>query len=231
MKAKDVMTARVITVGPEAKVRDVADLLLRHRISAVPVVDNDDRLVGIVSEGDLIHRVETGTEKRPRSWWLHLFTDSATLAEEYVKSHATKVADVMTKRVITVDEQTDLTDIAAILEKNHIKRVPVVRDGRVVGIVSRANLIQGLAAAKPEMPTVNGDDDQIRAEILKAIESQPWSEHGVVNVTVTNGVVEIWGVYNSDSEREASRVAAENVPGVREVKDHRIRQTVTASYV
>ena len=231
MKAKDVMTARVLTASPETTVRDIADLLLRHRISAVPVVDGEDRLLGIVSEGDLIHRAETGTDRRPRSWWLRLFADNATLAAEYVKSHGTKAADVMTAPVITVDEQADLAEIAAVLEKNQIKRVPVVRDGRVVGIVSRANLIQGLAAAKPEIAPPTADDDKIRAGILQAIEAQPWSEHGVVNVTVANGIVEIWGVYTSDSEREATRITAENVGGVRDVRDHRVRQVVTSNYV
>lgn len=231
MKAKDVMTARVVTVSPETTVRDVADVLLLHRISAVPVVDAEGRLRGIISEGDLIHRAETGTDKRLRSWWLRLFTDSETLAAEYVKSHGTKAADVMTKRVITVDEQADLVEIAAILEKNHIKRVPVVRGDSLVGIVSRANLIQGLAAAKPAIAAATGDDSKIRAEILEAFESQPWSGHGVVNVTVTDGVVEMWGIYDSEAERDASRVAAENVSGVRRVEDHRVRQSITSSYV
>jgi CBS domain-containing protein len=231
MKAKDVMTTRVVTVGPETTVREVAELLLRHRISAVPVLDGDSRLAGIVSEGDLIRRVETGTAERHRSWWLRIFEDREILAAEYVKSHATKVSDIMTKPVITVDDEADLAHIATVLERNRIKRVPVMRGDRLVGIVSRANLLQGIAAAKPVMTPATADDSNIRAQVLAAIESQPWFGQGAMNVTVTDGVVEMWGVYDSTAERDAGRIAAEAVPGVRRIDDHRVRMVVANNYV
>jgi CBS domain-containing protein len=231
MKAKDVMTTRVVTVGPGTTVREVAELLLRHRISAVPVVDGDGRLAGIVSEGDLIHRVETGTAERSRSWWLRLFEDRETLAAEYVKSHATKVSDVMTKPVITVDEEADLAEIATVLERNRIKRVPVMRGDRLVGIVSRANLLQGIATARPALAPATADDSNIRARVLAAIESEPWFGQGAMNVTVTDGVVELWGVYDSAAERDAGRIAAENVAGARRIEDHRVRMVVANNYV
>ena len=221
MKAKDVMTPQVVSVSPDGTVSEVSNTLLMHGISAVPVVDGDE-MVGIVSEGDLIRRAEIGTAERHRSWWLRLFTGSATLATEYVKSHARRVRDIMTKKVITVTEDTLLSDVAAVLEKNRIKRVPVLRGGRVVGIVSRANLIRGLAAATTSLRPAAPDDGEIRAKILEALRSQPWSSIGAADVTVTGGLVEFWGIYDSDQEREAARVAAENVPGVRKVEDHRV---------
>lgn len=231
MKAKDVMTPHVVSVKPDSTVSDVAALLLKHGISAVPVVDDGDRLAGIVSEGDLIRRAEIGTADRKRSWWLRLFTDNATLAAEYVKTHATKVRDVMTKKVISVSEETSLLDIAALFEKHRIKRVPVVRGDRLLGIVSRANLIQGLAAKSSTLMPGAADDGAIRLKVIEALESESWSYINSGGVTVTDGVVEFWGVYQSEEERKASQVAAENVPGVRRVEDHRSRLDLHGGYI
>lgn len=231
MKAKDVMTPHIVTVRADNTVSEVADLLLTHCISAVPVVDDAGNVVGIVSEGDLIRRTELGTADRKRSWWLRLLTGNATLASEYVKSHATRVRDVMTKKVISVQEDTALSEIAALLEKHRIKRVPVLRDGRLVGIVSRANLIQGLAAGKIEPKPADLDDSAIRLRILEALKGQSWSGITMSGITVTDGVVEFWGLYGSDDERQASRVAAENVPGVRKVDDHRAHLGSQYGYV
>src|SRR6266540_3116635 len=140
MQVRDVMVAPVITVSPSSTVQEVAKLLLDERISAAPVLDSEGRLVGIVSEGDLLHRVEAGTKRR-RSWWLQALTGNNTLATEYIKAHARKVADVMTRDVITASLQTPLHEIATLMEKNAIKRVPILENGHVVGIVSRANLL------------------------------------------------------------------------------------------
>ena len=151
MQARDVMVSPVITIGKSAIVRDVAKLLLEKRISAVPVVDDAGKVVGIVTEGDLIHRAEAGTERHD-SWWLRFLTDNATFAADYVKSHAMKVEDVMTSDVITVSPETPLHEIAMLLEERRIKRVPIVNnDGNLVGIVSRANLIQVVASARPTL--------------------------------------------------------------------------------
>jgi CBS domain-containing protein len=230
MKAKDVMTPHVISVQSDNTVGEVAERLMKHGISAVPVVDGD-RMVGIVSEGDLIRRAEIGTAERRRSWWLRIFTGTETLATEYVKSHARRVRDIMTKNVISVSEETSLSEIAALLEKNHIKRVPVLRGGQLVGIVSRANLIRRLATFAPNLPTTATDDREIRAKILEALRSQPWSIASGTDVTVTQGLVELWGLYDSKEEREATRVAAENVPGVRKVEDHRVQMSALPGYV
>ena len=222
LRAKDVMTTPVVSVETGSTISAVADLLVKHGISAIPVIDGDS-LVGIVSEGDLVHRAEIGTTARPRSWWLNLFRNNASLAAEYTKSHSFKVADVMTRNVVTVAEITPLAEIADILDRKHIKRVPVMRFGKVVGIVSRANLIRALAATAHASPAVGAphDDEAIQRRLLAALKSEPWVSTGNTNVTVSEGVVTFWGTVGSEEERKASQVLAENVDGVKRVEDHR----------
>jgi CBS domain-containing protein len=220
MKAADVMVSNVITVSPDATVQDVAEILLKNRISAVPVVGKNGELIGLISEGDLIRRAETGTERR-RSWWLELLVGSAPLAAEYVKSHARKVADVMTRTVVTATPDTPLRDIAALLEKNGIKRVPIVRNRKVVGIVSRANLVQALASRRKEVeaqPAMN--DLTIREEVMARLDAEPWTRFSPLNVIVHDGTVELWGIVDSQTAKQAVRVAAEVTPGVRAVNDN-----------
>lgn len=224
MKARDIMVSPVITVKPSASVQEVAKILLERHISGVPVVDDQGRLVGIVSEGDLMHRAEAGTERK-RSWWLQGFIGDEALAAEYVKAHARKVADVMTRRVISASPDSPLHEIAALLEKNSIKRVPIVKDGRLVGIVSRANLIQAVASGRKglEMPV---SDAVIRDKILAGLSAQPWANVGLLNITVNGGVVDLWGITASDAERNAIRVAAESTPGVSVVHDNLVKRTM-----
>ena len=222
MKASDVMVSPVITVKPSSSVTEVAKTFLERRISAVPVVDDQGKLVGIISEGDLMHRSEAGTE-RQRPWWLRGLTENETLAAEYVKAHARKVADVMTRRVITASPETPLHEIAALLEKNAIKRVPIVKDGQLVGIVSRANLIQAVASA-PKVSEIPLSDSTIRDKLLAHLKERHWADTGLLNVTVNDGVVNLWGMTNSDAERKAIRVAAEGIPGVRAVSDNMVKR-------
>jgi CBS domain-containing protein len=218
MKARDVMVAPVITVKPDSSVREVAKLFLDRKISAAPVVDDKGKLVGIVSEGDLLHRTEAGTKKH-RSGLLRFLTAGETLAAEYIKAHARKVADVMTKTVVTAAPDTALRDIAMLMERHAIKRVPIVRDGSLVGIVSRANIIQAVASAVSGFVTASSDQG-IREQLLSQLNSQPWSHMAQLNVTVNDGVVDVWGICHSDAERDAVRIAAENIPGVRAVKNN-----------
>jgi CBS-domain-containing membrane protein len=218
MKARDVMATPVITVKPSSLVQDVARLLLGRRISAVPVIDDDGRLVGIVSEGDLIRRAEVGTERR-HSWWLRLLTGSDALAGDYVKAHARSVADIMTRDVITVGPETPLSEIATLLERKAIKRVPVVQDGQVVGIVSRANLVQAVASVRKDIE-ISRTDAELRDQLLALLRAQPWAHTALLNVTVADGVVDLWGMVPSETERRALRVAAEGVAGVRAVNDN-----------
>jgi len=222
MIAADVMVSNVITVRPETSVREVANLLLTHRISALPVVDEAGELVGIISEGDLIRRAETDTERR-RSWWLELLIGSTPLAAEYVKSHARKVADVMQRRVITATPETPLRDIAELLEKNHIKRIPIVKKRKIVGIVSRANLVQALASRWQEKEAQSaGSDLTIREEIMARLDAEPWIKLAPVNVIVRDATVDLWGIVDSEAARHAVRVAAEATPSVRAVNNNLI---------
>jgi CBS domain-containing protein len=220
MQARDVMTTQVVTVHPETSVEQIAALLLERRISGVPVVDAGGRLLGIVTEGDLMRRPEIGTE-RHRGWWLRFFGDERERTVEYARAHGSRAEQVMTRDVVTVGEETSLADIARVLEEHHIKRVPVVRDGRVVGIVSRANLLHGLATHHDVTPPARPMDDRsVRDAVLQALERDGLTAHGRLNVIVRNGVAELWGLVDSAEARRAIRIAAENVPGVTGVRDN-----------
>jgi CBS domain-containing protein len=216
MRAGDVMTTEVVTVSPETGVPDLARLMLDRRISGVPVVDSAGKLVGIVSEGDLMRRAELVTERRP--WWAGLAGSPEEKANAYVKAHGLTVMEIMTRDVATIDEHEPLDRIAMLFEERGIKRAPVVRDGRLVGIVSRANLLQGLAAAKTE--GTGPGDSAIRAAILDTAREDAGVRASLIDVTVADGVVHLWGNVGSAAEREACRVVAQNAEGVKEVRDH-----------
>jgi len=220
MKASDVMVTDVITVKPESNVPDVAELLLTNRISAVPVIDDAGNLVGIVSEGDLLRRSEADTGHE-RAWWLRLLMGRENLAAEYLREHSRRVADIMTRGVISAEPDTPVADIATLLERHRIKRVPIVRDGKIVGIVSRANLIQALATFRKKLISPQTvADAALREEIESRLKSEPWVRPFLVNVTVTDGEVDLWGLVDSLVEKRALRVAVENVPGVKAVNDN-----------
>jgi CBS domain-containing protein len=228
MKARDVMVSPVISVKPSASVKDVAKMLLEHRISAVPVVDNQRKIIGIISEGDLLHRAESGTDHQ-RSWWLLALARGDALAADYITAHAKKVADVMTTEVITAGPDTPLYEIAATLEKYGIKRVPIVKDGELVGIVSRANLIQAVASDRKKL-VIAPSDTAIRDKLLADLKSRRGAHTGLINATVTDGIVDLWGISNSDVEHKAIRVAAEAIPGVVGVNDHLIKRPQAWGY-
>lgn len=218
MKARNVMVSPVITANASSTVQEVAKLFIENRISAVPVVDDQGKMIGIVSEGDLMHRSEAGTRRR-HSWWLMAMISNETLANEYVMANARRVTDIMTRKVITAAPDTPVHEIAALLEKHAIKRVPIVKDGQIVGIVSRANLIQAIAGNRKtfEIPVA---DAAIRDRILAHLRTQPWAHTSLMNITVNDGVVDLWGLTWSDAEKTAIRVAAESAAGVRGVNDH-----------
>jgi CBS domain-containing protein len=219
MKAADVMVTSVISVGPEVRVQDVANILLKNRISAVPVISADGSILGIVSEGDLMRRAEVGTDRR-RSWWLAMLTGREALAADYVRENSRKVTDIMTRDVVSVKPDTELREIATLLEKHSIKRVPVVQDGKLVGIVSRANLLQALAGLPKEIEVGAPDDPSIRNSVVARLNSASWARPALINVIVQNGTVDLRGVVDSQIEKEAVLVAAEVTPGVRAVNDH-----------
>ena len=216
--AADVMTTDVITVTPETTVRDIATLLHSKRISGVPVVDAAGQILGIVTEGDLVLREAIAGEHR-RSWWPTLFDNPNVLARDYAKTHGRIARDIMTTSVISVGPTAPLSEIAKTLERHRIKRVPVIKDGLLMGIVTRSNLLQALATADVSRPTVN-DDRAIREQLLAELQKQRWVHMALKNVLVQNGIVTIWGMVSTDDERRALRIAAENVPGVKGVEDH-----------
>jgi len=217
LAAADVMTTDVITVSSETTIRDVATLLHSKRISGVPVVDAAGNILGIVTEGDLVIREAIVGEHR-RSWWLALFDDPTVLARDYAKTHGRIARDVMTTSVISVGPAATLPEIAKTLERHRIERVPVVKHNKLIGIITRSNLLQALAAADVSRPGVH-DDRAIREQLLAELQKQPWVHMALKNVVVQDGVVSLWGMVSTDDERRALRIAAENVPGVKGVED------------
>lgn len=221
MRAIDVMVRDVVTVHPETGVKEAIKLLNEHDVSALPVVDAENHLVGIISEADLLRRVEIGTEKH-HPWWLEAVTGAAELAEDFAKSHGKTVEELMTRDVVSATEDTPLAEIAAVLERKRIKRVPITKDGKVVGAVSRSNLIQALASAVGHFDESGGGDREIRRELLSRLKKQSWTDFGKRNVIVSGGEVHLWGLISSEPEREALIALTEDVPGVTRVVDEMI---------
>ena len=217
MQASDIMTATVETVGPETEVPEIARRLLARNISAMPVVDSQDQVIGIVSEGDLMRRSENETERQP-SWWIRAFAEPEDRARDYVKTHGMCAKDIMSRNVISVSEETPLADIAETLEKHHIKRVTVMRGAKLVGIVSRANLLQGLVAVGTTTAASESDRD-VRAAILNtALKAGLNVEY--VSAVVADGVATLWGMVESEAECAALGVAAKQVAGVERVENN-----------
>jgi CBS domain-containing protein len=230
MKAKDVMTSPVISVEPDAAVLQAVRIMLQRRVSGLPVVDGAGRLVGIVTEGDFLRRAETGTQRR-RPRWLEFLAGPGRLAQDYARAHARKVSEVMTPEPITVDEETPLEDIVRLMEKRQIKRIPVVRGNDIVGIVSRANLLHALASVAREAKPVEQSDEAIRAQLLAELAKQSWAPAALIDPVVRNGVIELWGTITDERERPALVIAAENVPGVKGVRDHLVWVDATSGMV
>ena len=220
MRASDIMSHPVVTVAPDTAVAELARMMVEKRISAVPVID-DGAMVGIVTEGDLLRRAEIGSE-HGRSRWAELVFANWNLASEYTKEHGRKTSDVMTHKVITVAPSATLREVAEILESRHIKRVPVVEDGRLVGIVSRANLVQALVSSGAGAQTTPTPMDRdIRAQLCSELSRQPWAfPPTAANVIVDHGEVHLWGYIGTESARRAIIVMAENIPGARRIHDH-----------
>lgn len=217
MQAKDVMTSPPITVRPATEVQEVARCLLEFSISAVPVLDESGKLLGIISEGDLMQRRETGTERRA-SWWFAHFAAPEVRAADYLKVHGRRASDVMTEEVITVPDDADLSAVSAIMEKHRVKRLPVMRGGELAGIVSRSDLLHGLADWRPPAAVAIGDEDICTAVLAAFDEASVRAE--LLNVVVADGVVDLWGVTRSRPEIRAAGAAAENCPGVRAVHNY-----------
>ena len=219
MRARDVMTEEVVRIGINESVFDAAELLLGARVSAAPVVDDKGAVVGIVSEADLIRRAEIDTTAK-KSWLARLMESETSAADDFVAAHARRVADVMTREVVTASEDTTLRELVDLLERRKIKRIPVVREGILVGIVSRSDLLLALLSREPDRPVAQSTDKTLRQAVVDTIEHRPWTSKWPTNVLASDGVVHLWGFVEGEEVRKAYRVAAENVPGVRRVKNH-----------
>lgn len=218
MHAAEIMTRNVITATAKTEIKEIVDLMIKNRISAVPVVDGNDRVIGMVSEGDLMRRVENNTERRD-SWWLKALFTARNDADAYVKSHGRRAEDVMTRDPISVSEDTPLYKIAQTLEKHHIKRVPVVTNGKLVGIISRSNLLHGFSTMQKDSAGT-ADDRTIREKIVNEMSDRLGISGNTTNVVVSNGVVTLWGLVETEAEKKAAAIAAEGTTGVKEVHNN-----------
>jgi len=218
MRAHQIMTRPVVTVTPDTSIVEAASIMLQRHVSGLPVVDASDKLVGIVSEGDFIRRSEIGTGRK-RGRWLRFILGPGKSAADFVHEHGRKVSEVMTNSPLTITEDASLAEIVELMEQNHVKRLPVVRADRVVGIVSRANLLQAVATLARQVPDPTADDDHIRNRVIDTLEKTDWCPFGL-SVIVKDGIVHLSGVITEERSRQAAVVAAENVSGVKTVHDH-----------
>ena len=216
MQAKDIMTRNVVTAAPDATIDQVAELMLKNDISAIPIIEKSGEIAGLVSEGDLMRRVQ-GNDRRTKSWWLALFSGAQYTAADFVMLRGRHARDVMTTDIITVAPEMPVGEIARLLERKRIKRVPVIDDGQIVGIVSRANLLQALAAAKRIVLAPDADDRKRRDIVLGALAQVPGLNTAHLNVVVENGRVDIWGIAGSDAEEAAAIAALDEIVGLGEV--------------
>jgi CBS domain-containing protein len=218
MRAHQIMTRSVITITPDATILEGAKTMLRHHVSGLPVVNTAGQLVGIVSEGDFVRRSEIGTQRK-RGRWLKFLLGAGSTATDYVHEYGRKISDVMTSEPFTIAEDATLEEIVTVMETNGVKRLPVMKGDKLVGIVSRANLLQAVASLAREIPDPTADDDHIRSRVIAAIEKNDWSPFGL-NVIVRDGIVHLSGVITEERSRQAAMVAAQNVAGVQKVHDH-----------
>jgi len=218
MRAHQIMTRSVATVTPDTTILEAANIMLRRHVSALPVLDRAGKLVGIVSEGDFVRRSEIGTQRK-RGRWLTFLLGAGSAATDYVHEYGRKISDVMTSDPITVTEDATLEEIVNAMETNGVKRLPVMKGDKLVGIVSRANLLQAVASLAGEIPDPTADDDHIRSRVIAAIEKNDWSPFGL-NVIVRDGIAHLSGVITEERSRQAAMVAAQNVAGVQKVHDH-----------
>lgn len=220
MKAQDIMTRDVVSVRPDATIRDIAALMVDKHISGVPVVTDDGKIVGMVSQSDLLHRAEVGTERRHK-WWFKVIADSRDMAREYAKAHGLHAADVMSRYVISVKPDTDLGEVADILDKSRIKRVPVIQDSKLVGIVTRGDLVRALTMTKTTKAATKVDNAALHKVLQDRIRAQPWlnADQSHINLMVKDGVVEMWGFIETPDQHRALRALVEETDGVARIED------------
>lgn len=219
MKVHEIMTPEVVAVGPDTSVKEIATTMSERRISGVPVVTADGSVIGIVSQSDLLHRAELGTERR-RKWWLQFFADDRQLAREFTQAHGRHARDVMSRHVVTIAADATLADAADMLDSHRIKRMPVVRDGKLVGMLTRGDLVRALAEAEDRTPAGTIDDADIHAALYQRLRREPWLRATLIAANVDDGVVQLRGFVESSEQRRALKALAEEVDGVKRVEDH-----------
>jgi CBS domain-containing protein len=219
MIVADVMTRHCITIAPDATVEQAVNIMLSRHVSGLFVVDKAGTLAGVVTEGDLLRREEIGTQ-RNRPWWLRLLASPARQAEDFTRANGRHVRDVMTEDVVAVGEDASLEQVVALMERNRVKRLPVTAENKVIGVVSRADLCRALIGRVRNVAPMAVDDRSIRTAILNSLEAQPWAPMTTLNISVADGVVDIWGTITNEPERRGIRVIAENTEGVKAVNDH-----------
>jgi CBS domain-containing protein len=218
MKVADIMTRGVISLAPDVSMRKAAQRMLQYEMSGFPVVDRGN-LVGIVTEGDFLRRTETGTE-RHRARWVEFLVGPGRLAEEYAHARGRTVDEVMTREVVTVAEDASLEEAVRLMERHRVKRLPVVKGDAIAGIVTRANLLHAFIVGSPKTTAPPMTDTAIREKLAAELDKQPWAPCGSFNAVVENGVVDLQGIIRDERQRAALRIAAENIPGVKQVRDH-----------
>ena len=219
MKVSDIMTTNVLVVREDSPINEAIRLMLAHGISGLVVLDKDDKLAGVVTEGDFLRRAEIGTQKH-RSRWLEFLVGPGKLADEYVHANARRVGEVMTPSPYTVTEDTPVADAASLMERQHIKRLPVLRGEQVIGIVSRANFLRAVASATVRATESPLGDAAICERLNAEIQAMSWTTPNLIEVSAKNGIVDLWGSIIDERTRKGLTVAAENIPGVKLVRDH-----------
>jgi CBS domain-containing protein len=218
MNVGDIMVQDVVAVGPETPVREVAALMLERRISGVPVVDAERKVLGVVSEGDLIRRPEIGTDRIP-SGWLEVFLSGEGSARDFVKSHGRMAREVMTQPAICVAPGTPLAEVVQLMERHRVKRLVVVEHGKLAGLVSRADLLRAVVAREADAPAA-ASDLAVEARIEQMLRDEAWATSAYVHAQVEKGIAHLWGTVESAAQREALIVAVRDVPGVSRVEPH-----------
>jgi CBS-domain-containing membrane protein len=219
MKAQEIMTRDVITVRPETSVRDIAALMVEKHISGVPVLTDKGKIIGVVSQSDLLHRAEVGTERK-RKWWFHILADPNVLAQDYAKAHGLKAHDVMSRYVVSVRNDAELRDVADILDNHRIKRVPVMQGDRLVGIITRGDLVRALSQVQISKAVKKLDNAALHSTLRDRIQTQSWIDQSYISLTVNDGVVELWGFVETADQHSALRALVEETDGVSRVDDN-----------
>jgi CBS domain-containing protein len=218
MKAADAMSRDLLTVTPDSTIASAIELMIEHRVSGLPVVTRDGQVAGVITEGDLLRRPETGTDVS-HSLWRALLGSPGREAEEYARAHGRQVGEVMSRGIVSAPPDVDLAGVVSLMEAHHVKRVLILERDRLVGIITRADILRALLQELSDSPDPGTNDQEIRQRFRTALQELRWAPRATVTGSVTNGTLTLEGVILDPRERGALHVIAENIPGVRRVID------------